>query len=434
MRFRTEVVVFGVAALLGWTFAQSSGLLEPARAGAAGNAPSGAPARNGRGDRALLQAYDALFAGDPSAADAALRQAWDDPVTRTEAARELRNLHGKPGFKLPTDEKAIADTLEKLGPGFSRSETEHFVILSNTEREWTRSRGVLLERAHHQFFRVMDRLEHPAHPPASKLLCVLFKDHAGYAEFGRRADGVEAPWVAGYYASLSNRIVFYDDRTSPAFQQAFGKLDEYRAEAAALRKESMTAKRERLPEKAEALSAQAEDLDRRVELERTRLRREATLTSESKTIHEAIHLLSFNCGLQSRSRQYPFWLTEGLATAFETDAANAAFGPDHSTAARQEEFEANSGKGRLFEMAVLVSLSAPPDRAAETADVLYSQSYALLTYLYRYERKALSAYFSDFWAEPAGFVKPQRQYDLFRARFGDPAALERRMLRRLAAR
>src|SRR5262249_52989303 len=140
----------------------------------------------------------------------------------------------------------------------------------------------------------------------------------------------------------------------------------------------------------------------------------------------------FNCGVQSRARQYPFWLTEGLAMSFETDAPDNAFGPDHGSETRQAEFEGMLEKHRLFDLETLVQLNIPPDREADTADVMYSQSYSLFEYVFRYERRALGAYLSDVWAEPAGSISPRRHFEMFTARFGDPAGVERRWLKRAA--
>jgi hypothetical protein len=41
-----------------------------------------------------------------------------------------------------------------------------------------------------------------------------------------------------------------------------------------------------------------------------------------KTRHEAGHQILFNSGLQKRGNWYPFWLAEGLATAFEAGPRN----------------------------------------------------------------------------------------------------------------
>lgn len=428
MRLRPEAVAFGVAVVGGWLLAASLGLSSAQRAGAETQAVS-ASAQAGRA--LLRQGSEAAARDDLAGAEQAFRKAWLVPAVRDEAASALRDLSRRPAYEAAVDEEALRVTADLLGPGFTRHETQHFVILSDAGRDWTLAKAALLERAHHQFFRVMDRMEYAAVPPEHKLHCVLFKEHAMYMTFARAHDGVEAPWVAGYYAGLSNRVVFYDDQTGPTFSRAFDELSQAERNATEMRSKARQAQRERQPGVAETLAARAEELDRRVGLERRRLREQATETSDAKTIHEAVHLLAFNCGVQSRARQYPFWLTEGMAVSFETDRPSAAFGPDHPSDAREDEFRDTLRDGRLIDLEALIQLAAPPDRDTDTVDAMYSESYALFTYLYRYERRSLAGFLADVWAEPPGPIAPQRQLELFRARFGAPEAVERRWLRRM---
>ncbi|TVQ31922.1 MAG: DUF1570 domain-containing protein [Phycisphaeraceae bacterium] len=425
MKLRAEALVFVLAVLAGWSLSAGIGLTAAQRAGAEVRQAEGDPSASMRAGEAARRR------GDLHEADRHFRRAWTAVSHRAEAARALRELHRASGFQTPVDETAFAETQALLGDGFVRHETARFVILSDADRDWTRDKASLLERAYHQFFRVMDRLEYPAVPPRHKLQCVLFSDHAMYVAFASVHDGVDAPWIAGYYAGLSNRVVFYDDSTGPSFVRAFDQLSEIEQSAAEMRNEARAARRERREETARNLWAHADEIARNVDRERARLHREAEQASKSKTIHEAIHLLAFNSGVQSRSHQYAFWITEGLASSFETDRPEAAFGPDHVTKSRMEEFDAHRADGSLFDLETLVELIRPPSDEAEVADVMYSQSYALLAYLYRYERRSLGEYLASVLEEPPGFISPQRQGELFRKAFGDPRSLENRWRRRL---
>ncbi len=431
MRPRAEGMVFGLAVAAGWLLASASELAAPslARARVIAASPESAGA-------ALRAGASAASRGDYEQADRLFRTALGNGQTREAAATALRDLHRTPGFPLVVDETEVAKTAGLLGPGFGRTETAHFVILSDVEKDWTRRRGALLERTYHQFFRVMDRLEHPAHPPERKLICVLFADHAMYTAFARAHDGVEAPWIAGYYAGLANRVVFYDDRTGPSFAQAFGALDAHERTVDEMKSRARSMKRSRDESgrvEAENLWARAEELSDRIDRERTRLNSEAARASEAKTIHEAVHLLAFNCGAQSRAHQYPFWITEGLAVAFETDEPEAAFGPDRASGAREAEMERFRAEGRLIDVGTLVQLTRPPDRDQDTVDVLYAQSYALVSHLYRYERRALGEFLLAIRSEPAGLIPPERLLEIFEGQFGPVEAFERRWQKRMAA-
>ncbi len=429
MRLRPEAIAFCLAALLG---AGLSSLVVrgPVVATGAVASPTAAPAAR-QGRERLRKGDLAVRRGDLHAADKHYRRAWDFDATRPRAADALRSLHEHPRFELRADEKSVSEAQALLGEGFWRLETKHFVILSDASRDWTRQKAALLERAHHQYFRFVDRLEFPVYPPQHKLLCILFEDHAMYQAFARTHDGVNAPWIAGYYAGLSNRVVFYDDRSGPAFRKAFEQLDDYERDVSDLRREARSLRD--APDESASLSARAAHLTRRVASERTRLEEEAAHAAQAKTIHEAIHLLAFNTGLQSRAHQYPFWLTEGLAVAFETDQPDAAFGPDRPTERREQEFQRFLQEGGLIELEALVAMNAPIVADAEGVDALYSQAFTLFTHLVRKSRRTLVGYMLDIRDEPPGRITPPRHVELFTAHFGRPASVERRWLRSLGA-
>lgn len=373
----------------------------------------------------------ALERGDLAGADAAYRAAWEDPAARERAALALRDLHRTPGFKLEADEAAVARTRRLLGETFERFDTPHFVILSDCSREWTQSRGDLLERTRTQFFRVCERMGLPAVPHRHKLVCVLFNDHRAYQVFARAYDGLEARWVAGYYATLSNRVVFYNDASSPAYESLRDRLQAYERQMREARTKAEEAVRNAQQDLALRLHASADDLDKQIQRERSRLGERAAAHSTAKTIHEAVHLLAFNCGVQLPDRDYPFWLSEGLATAFETHQADEAFGPDRAlhVGPRRERFEELRREGRLAPIERLITISEVPQWDADTADAMYGQSYALFSHLYRENPRAIGAYLMALGAEPAGHLTAERQVELFRQAFGDPAEIGRRLAR-----
>ncbi len=420
-----EVVVFGLALWAGWLVAAQLGL-GPETAGAQTGAASGGPTP-AQALAMIDHAERSMSRGDLDLAARTLRGAWRTSEAREPAAEALKRLQNAPGFSIEADESQIRETMALLDSTFTRTETKHFVILSNTSSAWTRSRAALLERTYHQFFRVMDRMEYPATPPEHKLLCVLFATHDAYRAFAIAHDNVEASWIAGYYAGYSNRVVFYDDQTSPSYQRAFARLDEQEEKA---RDTRAAARRERNPEKAKAMLTHSQEVVRRVEEERKRLKNDAALSSGAKTIHEAVHLLAFNCGVQSRGHQYPFWITEGLAVAFETDRPSRAFGPDHKTHDRAEEFQEQLEEGRLLSLESLVGRLGVAGHSALLADTMYCQSYALFEHLYRYERAALTRYLLSMMDETPGKTTEARQAALFEEAFGPIGSLERRWLKR----
>ncbi len=358
------------------------------------------------------------------------RDAGADPVG---AGAKISSFAGvRNGGRLVVDEAAIAGTAAVLGPGFVRIETTHFVILSDCPLEWTRARASLLERARHQFYRATERLfvkpvEHPG-----KLLCVLINDHARFREFGRTQDGLDAGWVAGYYSSKNNRIVFYNDAVSPEYAQVWSQLATYDAQVRDARARAVEARRADREETARRLELAADDLAERVERERDRLRKQADDFSTAKTIHEAVHLLAFNTGLQRRGVDYPFWLSEGLAASFETYDAGGAFGPDRDGAdGRRQRYLELVNAGQAPPLAEIVMLSRSALLEADAADAMYAVSACLFTYLFQHDRAALSLYLKSLTAEQGRRLSPQQHLELFVRHFGDPRALERKMIQGL---
>lgn len=414
-----RLTLIGLLAMMtvGWT--TRSG---PAPARAAGDGPE----QGGSADVAALlgAARRAQERGAMREAETLLRSLIVPGGDDTRAAAMLAELYEREGLALPVDEEAVRDVLATLGPGYRVTDTRHFVIVSDCDPAWRARREALLERTYHEVFRFAAQLGVPAHPPASKLLCVMMRDHGAYQAFGRTGDGVRAHWVAGYYAGGSNRVVLYDDETGPAVLGAAGKLDALEAQAA----EARAGARSAGGAAADALLAQAERIERFVRDERDRLRRHTEVRSEAKTIHEAAHLIAFNCGLQARSHRYPMWITEGLATAFETEDPRRSFGPDRPCPAREEQFDRVREAGGLEPLRAFVGRVEAGDDG-EAADALYAQSYGLFRHVARFHRAELAALLADVAGEPPGEISAQRHAELFERRFGPVERFERRWLR-----
>ncbi len=315
----------------------------------------------------------------------------------------------------------------EFGPEFVRRSTTHFVVLSNADPEWTQRQIALLERTRHEVARLARRLSLPVRPPQEKILCILFGEHADFTAFARDRDDVAETWIAGYYASRPNYIVFYDSMDGPAFREAAARLDEYEAEIARFRSEHGIGGAARV-ESVEA--RQAEAMERRLASERARVAGLAEVESTARTIHEAAHALFFNTGVQTWYREYPFWITEGLATSFETDAPESAFGPDFDRATRRERFEALLAEGALLPLSEFVQYESVPAGSGVMADVMYHQACALVSWLSRHRKDGLSEYLRVMGAEDEsggvelGMLEPADHLRVFERCFGEVAALE----------
>ena len=241
---------------------------------------------------------------------------------------------------------------------------------------------------------------------------------------------IHAPVSIGieHYGFSGHQCPVTIDMDGPAFRAAFEQLDGFRLEAKQADAESRIASRAGNRELAKSLKTRAADLRRHEKKERKRIEEDARAASESKMIHEAIHLIAFNSGVQSRAHEYPFWLTEGLAMSFETDRPKAAFGPDcghHSN--RMMEFERCLAEGRSIPMGELVGISEATGETSERAETLYSQTAVLFDRLYDADRMAVSGLFGRYLEQPAGDLSPQRHVGLFTQQIGEPVVVEAKL-------
>ncbi len=376
---------------------------------------------------AFALADEARRNGRLQEADYWLRTAWLVEPSRHTAAHRLEELHGDRSFRLGVDEITLDATADLLGPGFRRYETAHFVILSDCEPGWTRTKASVLERTRQEFYKFARRLGLPVIPHERKLLCVLINDYEQYRRFAREHDHLDASWIAGHYAIDANRIVFYNDMTGPAFARALAELERLDTQATQLASASDGANTRNA---SLMLRQNAFDVRRRIDARRRDLADQASRFATAKTVHEAVHLLSFNTGLQVPSRTYPLWLSEGLASSFETDDPSRAFGPRFPSPAREETFRRLLREDRLVPWHDLIAMINPPTQDDDRVEAVYAQSHVLFSYLARFERDRLASYLlrlaSDTHAPPQ---TPDQQARLFTEVFGPVDQIATRLQR-----
>jgi len=210
---------------------------------------------------------------------------------------------------------------------------------------------------------------------------VLFEHQRDYRAFAATHDDIHDPWIVGHYSPSHDRVVFFhraeDDQRSVANQSAI-----------------------------------------------------------ATTIHEAIHQLHFHTRIKSVNVQYPLWICEGLATAFETDAPNQAFGPDHEYAPRRDRFQLLLQDDQLMPLRDMVAVMQLDANRQDTVAALYHQSYAFITWASRFRAAQLRDYLNAMLHEPPGKVDEPRHVAIFQQAFGDIEAVERQWLnheRRLLA-
>ena len=369
----------------------------------------------------------ALGQGLPFQANTVYRLVLDRDPLNARAYEGL--LRAAEQLSLPRESTAWEDARAQLPPRFIEYETRRFIVFSDADPTWTRRQSARLERTFHQFQRFAHRLELRPLPLRHKLVCVLFRRREDYRRFAAAHDDVATSWVAGYYAPAHDRVVFYHSQANPSVVQAHEKLDEMRAELEVLEHEARRAQRQGRREWAETLRQHEQKYRAHVENESRRVETFVAQLGVATTVHETIHQLAFHTNVQSPRQQYPLWISEGLATSFETDATGGAFGPDHEYPPRREMFQEALRHGEFIDLAELVTWAGIPGQDDALVHVAYHECYALVTWMSRFRKRELRAFLELMLAEPIARPTPAAYRRHFEEAFGDVEALEAAWLR-----
>jgi hypothetical protein len=155
-----------------------------------------------------------------------------------------------------TDDEIEQRLLEELQDGFQVYRTQHYVVAYNSSEDYARKVAALFEQLYRGFFSFWKNQRWDLPEPRFPLVAVVLRDHPNFLEYARADIGETAESVIGYYHLSSNRMTTFN----------------------------------------------VPNWERNV----------ATI------IHEATHQLAYNCGLQKRFADNPMWVSEGLATFFES--------------------------------------------------------------------------------------------------------------------
>lgn len=322
-------------------------------------------------------------------------------------------------------------TRRLLDKTFIEHETRRFIVLSDTDAVWTRSQAEHLERTWHQFERTTRRLGMTLAPLEHKQVCVLFRSRAEYQKFAREHDDVTTPNIAGYYSPRNGRIVFYHVEDNPSVIEARARLGEIRGQIKELENRIKGTSGPRT----QMLEDTVVDLRSQADREAARIDEFTHRVGIATTIHEATHQLLFHTDIQSRDHQYPLWICEGLATAFETDRPSQAFGPDHEYAPRRQQCNELFAESRYLPLRELLTILDLDHHACGQLPVVYHQSYSIVTWMFRFRRAELQRYLNAMRSHPARTMSVNEHLDVFETAFGDIDRLERAWLkneRRLA--
>lgn len=302
----------------------------------------------------------------------------------------ISESQGTGPLKPHTNEEIAGLMRSKLAPGFLVHKTAHFVLVYNTSQTYAHWVGDLYERLYRAFYNYWDnrglKLEQPRFP----LVALVFNSRDAYLQYARREVGESAGAMIGYYNMQTNRIVSFD---ITGVQGLAVPGQKYSSRDMLIR-----------------LFAQPQ-------AERT----VATI------VHEAVHQIAFNSGLQVRLADNPKWVSEGMAMYFES--------PD----VRNPKGWGTIGKLNIHQLQqfLLYLPSRPADSLTKLisgdsgfadknrVSATYAESWALTYFLLKDQPENYVAYMKELGQyRPLGEVDARQRVELFKKHFGEVAKLD----------
>jgi hypothetical protein len=282
--------------------------------------------------------------------------------------------------------------LAELPAGFDLHVTKHYVVCFNTSREYAAWCAGLFERLHDVFVTFWTNAGLELERPERPLIVVIFADRQAYEAFASRDLGAATDRIVGYYNLLSNRITTFDLTGSDALPRPPGR----------------------------PVGRAGTDI----------LASPEAASLVSTLVHEATHQMAFNSGMHRRLAPVPLWVSEGIATYFETpDLKNARGwrGIGGVNGPRLDRFLESYRPGCLRE---IVAGDETFRRADEGLDA-YARAWAVTHYLLQTRKAAFADYLRTLAAKPpCGEDSADRRLREFEAAFSEaPDRLEEPLLR-----
>lgn len=315
-------------------------------------------------------------------------------LVQPDAVLERRTLPAPDGDEPPAARELGKRILAELPDGFDMLVTRHYVVCFDTSRAYAQWCASLFERLHATFLNYWKKSGLEVETPREPLVVVIFAERKRYEAFAARDLGAASDRVVGYYDMLDNRITTFDLTGS------------------------------------DQLARQPAATPSRAGLEILSSPEAASLVST--LVHEASHQMAFNCGLHRRLAPVPVWLSEGVATFFETpDPGGRGWkGIGGVNRPRLEKFLAGYRPGVLERIVLGDEPFRDPDESVDA----YARAWALTAFLAQTRRAALAKYMATMAAkEPLADDDPETRRRDFVDAFGvEPAELEEPLLKFLA--
>lgn len=305
------------------------------------------------------------------------------------SAKQIKSRDDAETFFSPLTSSELAiDLLSQVSGEFEITETEHYVLCSNSATEYVEFCGKLLESVFDQYFRFMGGLEIAVNAPVRKLPIVIFANASDFQAFAKKQHPkISFEDTPGYFSVPDNQTLLLDLTGDRSIRSALSI-------------------RKRLAEKPLQVAT---------------------------VVHEAVHQLAFTSGLQVRMADNPLWLSEGLAMFFESGVSRSSLlltrtglvNPRHHPTFMQlvQDNRIFGGLNRLIE-------SDTAFQNVEEMPAAYAKSWALTHYLFREEKIGMQKYLQGIALRKpmVGLTAEQRTQE-FQDAFGKlPDEMERKIV------
>ncbi|HET9064127.1 MAG TPA: DUF1570 domain-containing protein, partial [Candidatus Binatia bacterium] len=241
----------------------------------------------------------------------------------------------------------------------------------------------------------------------------------------------------GMYLARQKRALFFNAYADAAYVRLTNEVSTYERDIARFRRDVTAVDSDRVivdygngrtreVGRSELLAEIAGD-ERKLREAKEKLRQHVNGNNASTTIHECVHQLSFHMGLLRADADTPHWLSEGIATLFESSLRGEVRDPGATNPERLATFRIARRTDRMIPLADLLASDGAFFSAAHPQ--AYAQSWVLTSFLLRERPAALRDYMAVVRgrrAEEGTTIDRAMRLRDFRAAFGeDLASFER---------
>lgn len=287
-------------------------------------------------------------------------------------------------MKAQSSEEIYAKFKLQAADGFKVHKTSHYVIIYNTNEAYAQWVGEMYEGLYRKFHNFWKSKKIELDEPRFPLVAIVFNTKEAYLAYSERDIGETAKALIGYYNMQTNRMISFD-LTGVAGVAGGGRLNSTQLINQAFAQPGA----------------------------------ERTLATN---VHEAVHQLSFNTGLQVRLSDCPLWFSEGMAMFFETPDTNSARGGATVGKINPHNWVlfANYLPKRPADSLTTLITDDSRLQNPSTASDAYSESWALTYFLLKAKPKQYVAYLEDLKKlKPLVDTPPRDRIAMFKRHFGD---------------